>query len=115
MDFPDVDPTRTGEVETRPQRAETQPGRRDLKKRMLGVAPSIFCKVNVPKTEKWSLATPQIFIYVVARDEREQKRYHFFERYKIRRESEKDKNIHKESVSEQTNKKHDESRQQLFR
>ena len=38
------------------------------KKRMLGPAPSIFCRVDVPKTPKQvSLATPKIYLYVDGR------------------------------------------------
>ena len=114
MDFPDVDPARTGEVETRPQRAKTQPARRYPKKRMLGVAPSIFFKVNVPKPEKLVFGGPR-YLYMLTRDTRGNKRdVTFLSDVKSNERARKTKHIHKESVSGHTNKKHDESRQQLL-
>ena len=41
----------TGELETRPGRDETQPRHAPTpKKRTRGLAPSIFCEVDAPKT-----------------------------------------------------------------
>ena len=54
----------TGDVQTRPGREKTQPGRPYPQKTgTLGLAPVIFSKVDAPKThEQVSLATPKIFI-----------------------------------------------------
>ena len=96
MDFPDIDQTSalvsSGRDLDAPRRSRESP---NPKKRMLGPTPSIFSEVDVGpesgETEA-SLATPKIFVYVVgAKDGKNKKEYHFFERYKKRRESKKTK------------------------
>ena len=106
MEFPDVDPTRTGELRTRPRRAETRS--RDAptpKKRMLGPTPSIFCKVDAPKTPKEVFGDPQkIFVYRVGAKSDKKKGYHFFERYE-KDKAKRAKKPYKKNVSEQPYKK----------
>ena len=76
MDFPDVDPGRTGELETRPRRAETQPGNPNPKTGMLGLTPRHVYKGDPPKTCNQVFgATPKIIIYRVgAEDDKEKQK-----------------------------------------
>ena len=51
--------TRTGELRTRPRRAETRAWESpNPKTRTLGPTPSIFCKVDAPRTPKTCLWRP---------------------------------------------------------
>ena len=75
------------------------------KTRMLGPTPSIFCRVDVSKTWKQVFGDPQNICIWGRSEKRQTKKYHLFERYKKRRESEKSKTNDIKSVSEQADKK----------
>ena len=96
VDFPDIDPN-SSLVSSR-RDLDASKLSRDVanpKKRMLGLTPSIFFRVDAPKTPKQVFGDPRkifiyiyIYIYMVgAKDDK--KKYHLFERYRITRESEK--------------------------
>ena len=85
------------------------------KKRMLGPTPSIFCRVDAPKTHKQVLATPKIFIYMVgAKDDKNNKGITFLSDIKSDERAKRAKQNYVKSVPGQADKKGDKKHEQVF-